>query len=213
MTSKRLTLLAIVALVAGQAAAALYETNLLQNGGAEAGDMSGWTLLETGGNNWALDWHTAYSGDHCFSTSHQWNTRYQEIDLLTAGFSEAVLDASPDIEISEWFATRGDSGGEYYLTVELRDSSHQVIDSWTTGTQTLASGVDWFAESHSFSDYGAGIRYVYFEDGGKDTSSWGGNYGTSLDEASVQVVPEPATISLIGLFGIGLFIVRRRWMV
>src|SRR5699024_5500717 len=36
-------------------------------------------------------------------------------------------------------------------------------------------------------DYGPGVRYVYFADGGTDTEFWGGNYGSVMMNAQVKI--------------------------
>ena len=199
-------------LLTGIARANPFYENLLTNPGGETGDMTGWTVTANGGNGWAMTGAPVHSGSYAFATSYAWDTRYQEIDLLAAGFSTTVLDSEPDIMVGEWFGDRGDSGIQYYLNVELRDSSHNVITSWNTGTQVQSAGTGWTEQSYTFSDYGSGVRYVYFEDGGRDSNTWAGHYGAHLDDASVQVVPEPASL-LLALSGLPAIYFLRRGLV
>ena len=81
-----------------------------------------------------------------------------------------------------------------YLKVELRDAHHNVIASYETGTFQCPDNNGkwwgpWVPQQHIFSNYGPGLRYIYFEDGGKDREYWAGYYGTRLDAAHVYLIP------------------------
>ncbi len=104
--------------------------NLLTNPGAETGDLSGWSIIENGGNGWlAMDQTTgndgyqvidhAHSGTWWFGTSYDWDTRSQTVDLLAQGYTTDYLDTSPPIQASEWFSPRRKGGDQYYLKVLL----------------------------------------------------------------------------------------------
>jgi hypothetical protein len=194
------------------------DQNLLSNPGAETLDLSGWTILQNSGNGWNTlaggvnptppSVALPHTGSRSFTTSYAWDRRSQEIDLVAKGFSASFLDSTPQIQVGEWLSAG--SGGRYYLKFELRDASHNPIASWNHGTQTtpitLGTSTDWFQDSTSFTGYGTGARYIYFEDGGRDTLFWWGNYGTCFDDASavVSAVPEPgawATVAGLGLLG------------
>ncbi len=208
----------VVAAVWATAAAALadgpFNTNLLVNPGAEAGDLSGWTLTaDMGGDascsptfiGWApigLDlpcptwnFNGARSGNYCFGTSWWYETRNQPLDLLALGFSPAELDAAPQVQFSEWIRSRPDQGAFYFVRFELLDSAQNVITAWEHGTPDdpvnwiqLPPGADWLEESQSFSGYGAGLRYLKFLDGGTDVAGWAGWYGAHFDDASAMLV-------------------------
>ncbi|KAF5417833.1 MAG: hypothetical protein C5S38_00805 [Candidatus Methanophagaceae archaeon] len=88
---------------------AVAAQNLLENPGAETGDMSGWTIIPEDpgvGETWGVR-DSGYTGNHSFSTSYKWCKRSQEIDLLAKGYTEAQLDAVPTINVEEWFAGYG----------------------------------------------------------------------------------------------------------
>jgi hypothetical protein len=132
-------------------------------------------------------------------TSWQWCTRYQEVDLLAAGFTAATLDAAPQVDIQE-HVTEINVPDSYYVRVELRDASHAVIDWWeetgtTPGSATCGDFNDpcqydddgWFLVQHTFTSYGSGLRYVYFEDGSVDGEMWAEWYGAWFDDARVEV--------------------------
>ena len=173
--------------------------NLLENPGAETGDLSGWTITADGGNGWNVR-GSGYEGSHSFSTSYNWCKRYQEIDLLANGYTEAELDAAPLVIVGEWFAGYGSEWDDprhhndyCYLKVELRDENHTIINSYDSGVFQTSNGTGWYGpweqRSHTFSGYGSGLRSIYFEDGGKDWEYWAGRYGPALDATSVTVTP------------------------
>ena len=206
---------AVVFLLSGPSSGGPINSNLLVNGGAETGDLSGWTVTANGGNGWAIDLSGGQEGPALFVTSYEDCRRYQEIDLLASGFTAPELDAAPDIAVGEWIASRFDHVAEYYIRVELRDAARNPIATWERGTPavmlSLPAGTAWFQESHVFSGYGTGLRYVYFEDGGEDASpSWAGYYGARLDSAYVEALPEPASALLLGFLPL-CFMLRRRF--
>jgi ketosteroid isomerase-like protein len=159
--------------------------NLLTNPGAETGNMSGWNILQNGGNGWAVQ-TGGYEDSQTFVTSYDWGKRSQTVDLVAKGYSTTVLDQAPTINISEWFrGIEPNTADKSYLKVELRDAGGNVIASFNSGELTAKS--DWQQISHTFANYGAGVRYVYWEDGGKDTEYWAGHYGTQIDGASLTL--------------------------
>lgn len=173
-------------------------SNLIVNPGAETDSMAGWTVDNNNGDGWATDWNgPGHSDERVFSTSYDWDTRHQIIDLIDAGYTEEQLDSETfDIKMSEWISTRGDQGGSYYLNFKLlAEDGTTVLDSYERGTLmspiSLASGVSWFQETYTFTDIPIGTRYVYFGDGGKDQSVWAGHYGVNFDDASVVVSDTP----------------------
>jgi len=77
--------------------------------------------------------------------------------------------------------------------VDLKDASGATIASFdgggtTTGVTESYDDDDWFEVSHTFADYGAGLRSITIRDGGRDSETWAGHYGVRLDDASVALV-------------------------
>ena len=167
--------------------------NLLQNPGGETGDLSGWQILSSGGDGWASgkgDPVIQLFGALHFTTSFGWDGRSQLLDLTTLGFTQQELDAAPPITVREWYHGGGYSTADsYYLGVELRDTNGTVLASYNKGTQAspTVTNATWQMATQTFSGYGTGLRYVYFEDGGQDTEFWAGYYGAAMDAASVVV--------------------------
>lgn len=221
--------LSLVLVMASESVLAAPDGNLLENPSAETGDMSGWTIIDNGGNGWTVDTGGGKEAANSFATSYNWCTRYQEIDLLGKGYTAAQLDAAPPVDVGEWFAGFGAvwmydyAHQDYaYLKVELRDASHNVIASYDTGIFQCPDNNGqwwgpWVQQQHVFSSYGSGLRYIYFEDGGKDREYWAGYYGTRLDAAYVyvsSVAPSVPATSLWGSVALAvLFSVMLIWLV
>ncbi|KPA09952.1 F-box associated region domain protein [Candidatus Magnetomorum sp. HK-1] len=164
--------------------------NLLVNPDAETGDTSGWTITENGGSGWNNRSDYAHDGSlYGFITSNGWCRKNQVIDLLAKGYSESMLDSQPSVYIEEWAKAR-QSDDSYQMKVELRDGSQQVIASYDTGVLTVNS--TWELYSHTFQSYGTGLRYIYFEHGGRDSENWAGTYGSVMDDAVVSLIFQSA---------------------
>lgn len=179
--------------------------NLLTNPSAETGDMRGWTIIEQAGGGWkagadprGLGSNLGGGLDGCsmFFTDDAWCRRSQMIDLLALGYTEGQLDAAPDIVVSEWF--RGFSTWPVptytdtaYLTVVLleEDGTTEIV-SYDPGEFTTSS--DWEEKGTTFSGYGAGLRYIYWEDGGKGSESRTAYDGPVLDAAFLSIGIAPA---------------------
>ncbi|NVJ22028.1 phosphodiester glycosidase family protein [Myxococcus sp. AM011] len=167
---------------------AAWFTNLLENGGAEAGDLSGWQVDGNGGAGWlAVDDPV----QDYFITSYVWNTRHQLVDLWAHGFDPETLAKQPLIRVSERF-TQAYCPDTFFLKAQVLDENMAVLASYDSGVRTLTGPCtwgphDWVTLSHVFADYGPRARYVRFEDGGKDLEYWGGHYGAILDDAAVVV--------------------------
>ncbi len=163
--------------------------NLIQNPGAETGNLSGWTILQNGGSGWATETTDAHLfGQSAFITSYAMDTRSQLLDLTALGYTQAQLDAAPPIDVREWYHGGGFTlTDSYYLKVELRDGNGNVLASLDDGASVTTTSGTWQSSAQTFTGYGTGLRYVYFEDGGHDAEDWSGNYGSVMDEASVVV--------------------------
>jgi hypothetical protein len=163
------------------------------NPGAETADLSGWTLDLQGGGGWSATFDDiAHSGTHSFQTSFGLDTRHQTVDLLAAGFTAEFLDAAPAIVFSDWVAARFDCGARYFVRYELLDANMQVITFFEHGTPdaliTLPAGTPYFQEANTFTNYGPGVRFLNFIDGGQDSCFFAGNYGAHFDDALAAVV-------------------------
>lgn len=183
--------LALVVLCAPSADA----RNLLANPSAETGDLSGWTIIANGGSGWsAIYGGTVLSGGldgmYVFATDHAWCRRSQTIDLLAAGYSAAQLDAAPAVTARQWFrgySTRFNPvyDDTAYMRVELRNASGQAIAVYDSGEFTTSAA--WEQKGATFTGYGAGLRYIYWEDGGLGKESYGPTDGPVMDAAVLSI--------------------------
>jgi F-box protein 2 len=220
---KRPLLMVLIAASTIITARAQSDINLLLNANGQTGNMTDWTTVAGGGNGWYVG--NSYSGisvlpgsSNAFLTSYAMDVRSQTIDLVGDGFSTAQLDGAPTISISDWVLANANSDAKsyYFVNVLLEDASHNVIASWSDGTQssplTLYASAGWTEVTDSLQNYGSGLRYVVFEDGGQDSMFWAGNYGAAFDASSimVQAVPEPSTLAFAGLSGLSVLLFCRR---
>lgn len=175
-----------------QAKLIVYSDNLLVNPAAETGDLSGWQITENGGAGWAVQ-PTGRDGHDTkvFATSWYWDKRVQTVDLLAQGYTEALLDQAPPIHVQERFR-RVYCPDEYFLKVDLLNAQGAIVTSWSSGVVPNGGDCRWGEETweeiyHIFQDYGPGVRYVRWEDGGKDREFWYAYYGSLLDGAYLTV--------------------------
>lgn len=86
------------------------------------------------------------------------------------------------------FNGRSDCGVEYYLKVSLKDKKRGKIAGYKvklTGEKPKGEH-EWEKLEHVFRDYPQGVRFIQFEDYGKDTNYWQGYYGAKLSGATVK---------------------------
>ncbi|WP_121667845.1 T9SS type A sorting domain-containing protein [Mesonia aquimarina] len=182
---------AIVTYNAPQSADGGPSENLIVNPSGEDG-LDGWTIDANGGSGWA-----AQNGG--FVTSYSNCEKSQIIDLGEAGFSNDQMDSAPTITISEDYqGTSSNKADKYFLIVELRDSEGNVVVSFDSGEITTDATSQTI--THTFSNYGSGVRSIYFLHGGRDAEGWGGNFGSKMKNAQVLVnLPAIEVIQTEGL--------------
>lgn len=157
--------------------------SVLLNGDAE-NNLDYWNILNNGGQGWATNLDSAI-GSKVFITSHDWCIKNQLVDLKNF-FDREFLDTIPEIRISEYFCgTPPNYSDFYFLKVELRDENHNILTTFQTG-ELVCSNL-WQHVTHLFCNYGKGLRYIFWEHGGKDAEKWGGHYGSKMTHASVLV--------------------------
>ena len=155
--------------------------------------QDGFTQMEemVGGFNLVTSPPPGASEEYIVISSYNWCYRHQtDIDLLTKGFSQAQLDSLPDIHTGAWIKNWNTSPDWYRIQVTLKDASFQIIDSWDTG-QVQNTTVGWSFIHHTFSGYGTPVRYITYENWGKDVEYWGNQSGIVFDEAFVNILNVP----------------------
>ncbi|MFI5149239.1 MAG: IPT/TIG domain-containing protein [Bacteroidia bacterium] len=170
-----------------------FNGNLLVNPSGASG-MTGWNTIYNGGSGWAI------TATPSFISSFFQDTKSQVVDLAgTYGYPAAELDAQPHILVSEDYNTFFNSNDYYALLAQLQTSGGAGITSFAfpagytsgAGSGSLQNILNntWLTTTTTFSGYGTGVRKVYFEDSGKDSEFWLGNYGGQMQNGKVKVKP------------------------
>eukprot|EP00073_Rattus_norvegicus_P047005 XP_017449155.1 PREDICTED: F-box only protein 2 isoform X1 [Rattus norvegicus] len=172
--------------------------NLLRNPCGEE-DLEGWCDVEHGGDGWRVEELPGDSGvefthddsvKKYFASSFEWCRKAQVIDLQAEGYWEELLDTTqPAIVVKDWYSGRTDAGSLYELTVRLLSEHEDVLAEFNTGQVAVPEDGSWMEISHTFTDYGPGVRYVRFEHGGQDSVYWKGWFGARVTNSSVWVEP------------------------
>ncbi|XP_033484301.1 F-box only protein 6-like [Epinephelus lanceolatus] len=169
--------------------------NLLKNPRGEQ-DLSGWQILENGGDKWALHDlrvpHPDETVQKNFVTSFWMCRKSQLIDLEKEGYNPSFMDYfQPDIRISDWYSPRSDCGCIYEIRVELLNQRKKPVQTFAPETIKFEqwSVERWNQMTHVFQNYGPGVRYIRFTHGGKDTQYWKGWYGIRLTDSCVEICP------------------------
>ncbi|XP_043108833.1 F-box only protein 2 [Puntigrus tetrazona] len=172
--------------------------NLIKNPNGDE-DLGHWELTENGGDQWRTedmpgDCGHAFNEESItkyFSTSFEPCIKRQVIDLLAEGYDPENLDiAQPAVYVEDWYCSRTDCGCIYKLTVSLLDESLDVMQEFKPEEVILNPDCDdcsWKKVSHTFTDYGPGLRFISFEHGGQDTNYWQGWFGVRVTGSFVTV--------------------------
>jgi hypothetical protein len=130
---------------------AQFDTNLRLNANGETGDMTDWNVEQNGGNGWYVGWgyRSSLPGSaNPFDTSYGLDVRSETIDFLAVGVGSAFV----------------------FMCVIPSSHNHtspvHIIGARPMLTITPDDG--WTQISGSLEDYGSGLRYIVFEDGGQD---------------------------------------------
>ncbi|XP_065115232.1 F-box only protein 2-like [Paramisgurnus dabryanus] len=173
--------------------------NLLKNPNGDE-DFEHWELIENGGDEWRIeempgdcgyDFSVDYSVTKYFCTSFEPCLKKQVINLLENGCDPETLDiAQPAVTVEDWYSGRTDCGCIYKLSVALLDENQEVIAEFNPDDVTLDPDTDdcsWKKVTHTFKDYGPGLRFISFEHGGEDTKFWKGWFGVRVTGSSVTI--------------------------
>lgn len=178
---------------------AAHGENLLP---ASCAKLDGWTIIENGG----VGWGETSDGDGDWAmTSFEWCTRNQTVNLLDAGYSADYLDNGPSLNVQATVRGFGDDSSAvdfYYLRVALWGSDRDTpLDTWTEGGGAASDdlGAVYLPHgyekvfAHTFRFYGSGLRFITWEDGGKDPILGAGRYGAQMGSCAVEFAAPTAT--------------------
>ncbi|XP_059987730.1 F-box only protein 17 isoform X3 [Lagenorhynchus albirostris] len=189
--------------------------NLIFNSCGEQG-FRGWEV-EHGGNGWAVEKNLILvpgaPSQTCFVTSFEslihlecdvrwsfpladptesrgWCFKRQLVDLVMEGVWQELLDSSQiEICVADWWGARENCGCIYRLRVRLLDMYENEVVKFSASPSPVLQWTERGCRqvSHVFTNFGKGIRYVSFEQYGRDTRSWVGHYGALVTHSSVRV--------------------------
>ncbi|XP_006901181.1 PREDICTED: F-box only protein 17 [Elephantulus edwardii] len=166
--------------------------NLIFNSCGEQG-LKGWEV-EHGGNGWAVEKNvTPVPGapsQTCFVTSFEWCFKRQLVDLVMEGVWQELLDSTQiEICVADWWGARENCSCIYRLRVRLLDIYENEIVKFSASPNPVLQWTERGCRqvSHVFTNFGKGIRYVSFEQYGRDIHSWVGHYGALVTHSSVRV--------------------------
>ncbi|XP_058010676.1 stonustoxin subunit alpha-like isoform X2 [Ahaetulla prasina] len=173
--------------------------NLVKNPNGEEG-LQHWKDVQNGGDGWKVEELPGDSGKDFpreevhtyFVSSFGWCSKSQIIDLQAEGYWEELMDTTqPKIVVKDWYAGRCDAGCLYHLKVKLLSAKKDVVAEFKSETISvpLDKEGEWAEVTHTFADYGPGVRFVHFEHSGKDTVVWKGWYGARVTSSTVTVEP------------------------
>lgn len=171
--------------------------NLLKNPCGEE-QMEFWELTENGGSQWQVqempgDCGHSFADDgitQYFATSFELCLKRQVVDLVSEGYSPEDLDTQPAVTVEDWYCGRTDCGCTYQLTVCLLDENQELLQRFEPDSVTLDPDSDdcsWRQVTHTFSEYGEGLRFISFEHGGQDTRFWDGWFGVRVTGSAIRV--------------------------
>ncbi|KAM4651541.1 F-box only protein 44 isoform 2-T3 [Discoglossus pictus] len=174
--------------------------NLLKNTCALEG-LQYWNIEKNGGNHWKVEEMPGAHGSEFpeeqvqkyFVTSYGSCKKSQVIKLHKLGYRDHLMDViQPDIVVKDWFAPRRDCGSQYEVLVRLLSSTKETLQEYCPEPVIMEQWSDakWQQMTHTFSNYGPGVRYIYFQHGGQDTQFWAGWYGVRVTNSCVTLEPE-----------------------
>ncbi|KAK1330228.1 hypothetical protein QTO34_010415 [Cnephaeus nilssonii] len=119
-----------------------------------------------------------------------WCFKRQLVDLVMEGVWQELLDSAQiEICVADWWGARENCGCIYRLRVRLLDVYENEVVKFSASPNPVLQWTErgYRQVSHVFTNFGKGIRYVSFEQYGRDTRSWVGHYGALVTHSSVRV--------------------------
>ncbi|NXV72915.1 FBX6 protein, partial [Atlantisia rogersi] len=159
-----------------------------------------WKLDNNEGDKWKIEaMPGAHGTEHpdpkvhkYFVTSYGSCLKSQLITLQKEGYWNELMDEKrPEIVVKDWYAARFDCGCCYELTVRLLSKDYIVLEEFHPAPVVIEQWSDakWREITHTFRDYPAGVRYIWFQHGGQDTQFWAGWYGIRVTNTSITIGP------------------------
>jgi len=197
-------IVAAVLLTAGQASA----LELTDDGGFETGDLSGWSAFDPA--KFTLNTTTPHAGS--FSGQLTQSTAPGSALAKQANKGIGIVTPGMDITVSFWARGSAAFGGVHFAELFSELDGGGVSKSELLGGAPLlpASSTDW--QFYSFdttlgADVSGGVTLQFVAVTGADAGS---TSVLEIDDVSLSVVPEPASLALLGLGGLAMLGRRAR---
>ncbi len=181
--------------------------DLVDNGGFETGDFSGWTATESDAD---AAWSADNGGFQTLQAASFYGTHTGSYTAEFGGFESygGFNDPTGDT-IAQSLATA--PGQSYMLSFWVNDQGNSPAHLSASWNGATLLSLDW----PSINTTGTWTKYSYtVQATGTSTplefGGWGPNSWTALDDISVTPVPEPSAPLLCGVGALALFAIRRR---
>ncbi len=214
MLEKKMKTMSIV-VVAGLvlALAPLANANIITNGDFELGD--GGAANDANPTGWIEDTNTygQYNGAN-HTTSGTWCFHPGDNYGFGGAYQDLTTVNGATYDVSVWFQSYDTKTAKLGVVIANVGTDTITIDGTTqdTGTRydnsnvayngTHTTDANWLEVTFQFTALSTTTRFgIYNTDHGR---------ATNVDDASVTVVPEPATMTLLALGGLGALARRRR---
>eukprot|EP00092_Neocalanus_flemingeri_P068822 GFUD01084215.1.p1 GENE.GFUD01084215.1~~GFUD01084215.1.p1 ORF type:complete len:306 (+),score=69.84 GFUD01084215.1:99-1016(+) len=193
-----------------------YQKNLIVNGSGELENekaklndgnrneedfdeswFKSWNTLSSGGQGWRLlkslpprSMPQEVEHNSYFATSNFSCTKEQFLSLTENGLDSEILDNfQPDIEIEEFYSKSENHGAIYDIQVCLLDGCGNVLGKAFSFRKNMEAEDEdsWRKVTHTFKDYGVGVRFVKYYHGGMAEDMEEGWFGVRMTGSSVKV--------------------------
>ena len=149
----------------------------------------------------------SFAGEYVVSLVHNGSDAATQVELNLLGTGDSFLsDAS--LGTAQYTSAPGFAGSFSSQGVwesDVADSGEIVIRIIETGFGVGSVGSQWVVASASFTEYDSLVASTIYS---SNVADGGFTLGTSGE--AFTVVPEPATIGLLGIAGAGLYAARRK---
>ena len=131
--------------------------------------VHGWSIEEWIKRDDAKDQDVLKENNGCtknYVAMYDSSSRWQLIDLYKCGFTQSLMDEiQPPIHVSEWICiNQGKVIMVFNVVIALLDRNFKLLKTYEHSEEW---DLGWRKMKHVFHDYGVGVRYVLFVDGGK----------------------------------------------